>query len=45
MGEAGYFFTNLVGKSFIEAVYRDHASRFGWWVAGEYKVRKRSPHT
>ena len=29
MGEAGYFFTNLVGKSFIVAFNRDHASPFG----------------
>ena len=45
MGEAGYFFTNLVGKSFMVAIYCGYTSSFGQCVAREYKVRARSSNT
>lgn len=44
-GEAGYLFTNLVGKSFMVAIYCGYASSFGQYVAREYKVRARSSKT
>ena len=44
-GEAAYFFTNLVGKSFMVAIYCDYASSFGQYVVREYKVRARSSNT